>query len=81
VLLYYDFLYFIVEIFLELPLLNISEEEFRRDFSAHRFIDLRSEYLQRNVIVALGNVGDPVAVPVLKKFLKDGTPLLNRHAA
>ena len=63
-----------------IPLLGISKEEFRRDFLEHDFIDPRSEYLQRNVIVALGNVGDPVAVPPLKKLLTNGTPLLTRHA-
>jgi len=64
-----------------IPLLNVSEEKFRRDFLQHDFIDPRSEYLQRNVIVALGNLGDPVAIPALKKCLKEGTPLLKRHAA
>lgn len=64
-----------------IPLLNITEEEYGNYFFDCDFIDSRSEYLQRNVIVALGNVGDPVAVPALIKFLKDGTPLLRRHAA
>jgi len=64
-----------------IPLLNISEEKFRRDFAFHGFIDLRSEYLKRNVIIALGNIGDPIAVPVLKNLLKRETPLLKRHVA
>ncbi len=64
-----------------IPLLNISDEIFRRDFSQHGFIELQSDYLKRNVIIALGNIGDPVAIPPLKKVLHEGTPLIKRHAA
>jgi len=32
------------------------------------------------VIIALGNVGDPVAVLALKGFEKDPNPLLQEHA-
>jgi epoxyqueuosine reductase len=64
-----------------IPLLNISEEDFRRNFSDCDFISPRREYLQRNVIIALGNVGDPVAIPVLKRFQKIAEPLLKEHAA
>ena len=64
-----------------IPLLDISEADFRRNFLEHDFIDSRSEYLKRNVIVALGNVGDPVAIPALLKLLKNGTPLLKGHSA
>jgi epoxyqueuosine reductase len=63
-----------------LPLLNISEENFRRNYSDCDFISPRREYLQRNVIIALGNVGDPVAIPVLKRFQKGAKPLLEEHA-
>lgn len=64
-----------------IKLLNLSEEEYRKYFFDCDFINPRREYLQRNVIVALGNAGDPIAIPALKKFLKDGTLLLRRHAA
>ena len=62
-----------------MPLLDISEEDFRSNYLDCDFIDPRREYLQRNVIIALGNVGDPVAVPVLKRFLKGAEPLLKEH--
>ena len=64
-----------------IPLLDISEAEFRRNFLEHDFIDPRSDYLKRNVIVALGNVGDPVAVPVLEKIINTGTGILKEHAS
>ena len=37
--------------------------------------------LQRNVCVALGNIGDPVAIPALKKVLNSLEPLVREHAA
>lgn len=41
----------------------------------------RRGYL-RNAAVALGNAGDPAAVPALRKvLLEDGEPLVRRHAA
>lgn len=63
-----------------LPLLNISEENFRRNYLDCDFIDPRKEYFQRNVIIAVGNVGDPIAISALKKFQKDANPLLKEHA-
>lgn len=63
-----------------IPLLNISEENFRKNYLDCDFISPRKEYLQRNVIIALGNVGDPVAIPVLKRFQKGAEPLLEEHA-
>ena len=35
----------------------------------------------RNVAVALGNSGDPAAVPVLSRSLSDDEPLVRGHAA
>lgn len=63
-----------------IPLLNISENNFRRNFLDCDFISQRKEYLQRNAIVALGNVGDPVAISVLERFQEGATPLLKEHA-
>jgi len=63
-----------------IPLLDISEESFRRHYLDCDFIDPRKEYLQRNVIVSLGNVGDPVAVPVLEEVLRNAEPLIIEHA-
>ncbi len=63
-----------------LPLLNISEENFRSNYSDCDFIDPRKECFQRNVIIALGNASDPVAIPALKRFQKDANPLLKEYA-
>jgi epoxyqueuosine reductase len=63
-----------------IPLLSISEENFRNNYLDCDFISPRKEYLQRNVIVALGNIGDPVAIPALKRFQKGARPLLEEHA-
>jgi epoxyqueuosine reductase len=35
----------------------------------------------RNVCIALGNAGDPSAVPALVRLLDDGSPLVRGHAA
>lgn len=38
--------------------------------------------IQRNVAVALGNIGDPVAIPVLTRTLKSNqSPIVRMHAA
>ncbi len=63
-----------------IPLLNISEDVFRSNFLDCDFIDPRADYLKRNVIVALGNIGDPVAKPALGKLLKGTSPLLREHS-
>jgi epoxyqueuosine reductase len=63
-----------------LRLLKISEEDFRSNYLDCDFIDPRKECLQRNVIIALGNVGDPAAIPALEEFRKDTNPLLKEHA-
>ena len=65
-----------------LPLLNITEEEFRRRFSGSPVKRTRRRGLRRNVAVALGNLGDPAAVPELVQALGDDTdPLVRGHAA
>lgn len=63
-----------------IPLLNITEENFKRHYLDCDFIDPRREYLQRNVIVALGNIGDRVAIPTLERMLKSAAPVLREHA-
>lgn len=62
-----------------LPLLIISEKEFEKYAEYWEFINPKLEYLQRNVIIALGNLQDAVAVPALKKLLHKGSPLLKEH--
>ena len=64
-----------------IPLLNISEAEFRRRFRGSPVKRTKRRGLRRNVAVALGNAGDPAAVPALDKALNDTDALVRAHAA
>lgn len=64
-----------------LELANIDEEEFRRRFVNSPIKRIKRRGLLRNVAVALGNWGDPEAVPALVKLLSDPEPLVRGHAA
>jgi epoxyqueuosine reductase len=65
-----------------LPLLNITEEEFRSRFHGSPVKRARRAGLRRNVAVALGNLKDPSAIPALLLALADeGDPLVRGHAA
>ena len=64
-----------------IPLLRISEEEFRARFAHSPIKRARREGLQRNVAVALGNSGDHRAVPALIEALHTASPLVRGHAA
>ena len=65
-----------------LPLLELDDEAFRQRFAGSPIKRAKRAGLQRNVCVALGNIGDPVAVPALAKALC-GSPdaLVRQHAA
>ena len=65
-------------------ILRMTEEEFRERFRnspIKRAKRAKRVSLQRNACVALGNAGDPDAVPALAAALKDGEPLVRGHAA
>jgi len=65
-----------------LPLLNITETEYRRRFRRSAVKRAKRSGLRRNVAVALGNLGDPRAVPELAKALLDpDDPVVRGHAA
>ena len=65
-----------------IPLLNISDDGFRRRFRGSPITRTKRRGLRRNVAVALGNAGDPGAVPALLVALADDTdPLVQGHAA
>ncbi|MDQ2715605.1 MAG: tRNA epoxyqueuosine(34) reductase QueG [Chloroflexota bacterium] len=64
-----------------IPLLSLTEEQFRERFRHSPIKRARRRGLLRNVCVALGNIGDPVAIPALTNALHDSEPLIRGHAA
>ena len=64
-----------------IPLLSLTEEEFRERFRRSPIKRTKRRGLLRNVCVALGNSGDLQAVPALTDALHDYEPLVRGHAA
>jgi epoxyqueuosine reductase len=64
-----------------LPLLSLTEEQFRERFRRSPIKRTKRRGLLRNVCVALGNIGDPQAVPALIGALHDEEALVRGHAA
>ncbi len=64
-----------------IPLLALTEEEFRERFRHSPIRRAKRRGLLRNVCVALGNIGDPQAIPALTGALHDAEPLVRGHAA
>ena len=64
-----------------IPLLSLSEEQFREQFRRSPIRRTKRRGLLRNVCVALGNSGDRQAVPALIGALHDAEPLVRGHAA
>ncbi len=64
-----------------IPLLSLTEEQFRERFRRSPIKRTKRRGLLRNVCVALGNIGDPQAVPALIGALHDEEALVRGHAA
>jgi epoxyqueuosine reductase len=64
-----------------IPLLSLSEEQFRERFRCSPIKRAKRRGLLRNVCVALGNSGDRRAIPALIGVLHDQEPLIRGHAA
>jgi epoxyqueuosine reductase len=64
-----------------IPLLSLTEEQFRERFRLSPIRRTKRRGLLRNVCVALGNSGDHDAVPALVGALHDYEPLVRGHAA
>ncbi len=64
-----------------IPLLSLTEEQFRERFRRSPIKRTKRRGLLRNVCVALGNSGDGQAVPALIGALHDEEPLIRGHAA
>ncbi|MCK6513225.1 tRNA epoxyqueuosine(34) reductase QueG [Myxococcota bacterium] len=64
-----------------LGLLALDEEGFQLRFAESPIRRIKRSRLLRNVAVALGNIGDPTALPALQRVLCDPEPLIQEHAA
>src|SRR5256884_2366492 len=64
-----------------IPLLSLTEKQFRERFRHSPIRRTKRRGLLRNVCVALGNTGDPQAIPALVGALHDVEPLIRGHAA
>ena len=64
-----------------MPLLRLSEGEFRVRFRGSPVTRAKRRGLLRNVAVALGNLRDLRALPALEAALHDAEPLIRGHAA
>jgi epoxyqueuosine reductase len=62
-------------------LLEMNDEEFKRRFRGTPILRAKRAGLQRNACVALGNRGDPSAIPALCRALAEGESLVRGHAA
>jgi epoxyqueuosine reductase len=62
-------------------LLGLGEEEFRTRFRGTALSRPKRRGLLRNAAIALGNRGDPAALPALRKALGDPEPLVREAAA
>src|SRR5208337_4590553 len=63
-----------------LDLLALDQEAFRRRFADTPVARVKRRGLLRNVCVALGNLGDPAALPALEKAARQEEPLIADHA-
>ncbi|MFO1478331.1 MAG: tRNA epoxyqueuosine(34) reductase QueG [Verrucomicrobiota bacterium] len=63
-----------------LELLALDEAGFRRRFEGTPILRLKRRGLLRNVCVALGNTGNPTALPALERAASDPEPLIASHA-
>ncbi len=64
-----------------IPLLSITEQEFREKFQGTPIMRAKRQGLIRNVCVALGNIGDTEAIQSLSLALHDTDPIIVEHAA
>ncbi|HEX5220398.1 MAG TPA: tRNA epoxyqueuosine(34) reductase QueG [Verrucomicrobiae bacterium] len=63
-----------------IELLQLDDAGFKAKFANTPMLRTKRRGLLRNVCVALGNVGDASALPVLEKATRDSEPLIAEHA-
>ena len=67
-----------------IPILQMKEKEYRKRFRGNQIGEWWVSFgaIQRNAAVALGNIGDPIAIPALAQTLKGSrSKVVRRHAA
>ena len=64
-----------------IELLEMTDEQFRQRFAGTPVMRAKHVGMQRNACVALGNAGDPSAVPALARALRSAPSLVRQHAA
>lgn len=64
-----------------ISILRMTSEEFEAQIRGNTMAWIGLTRLRRNAAVALGNSGDPAAVPALIEALSDAEPLVRGHAA
>ena len=64
-----------------IPLLELDQAAFSERFRRSPIKRAKRVGLQRNVCVALGNIGDPAAVPSLRNSLQHESNIVRGHAA
>ncbi|MBI2902402.1 MAG: tRNA epoxyqueuosine(34) reductase QueG [Candidatus Methylomirabilis oxyfera] len=64
-----------------IPLLSLTDEEFRARFKGSAIRRPKRRGFLRNVAVALGNLGSVESIPALVRALSDPDPLIRGHAA
>lgn len=63
-----------------LDLLALGTNQRRRYLEGSAMRRVNRQQLYRNICVALGNAGDPAAIPALRELLDDRSPLVRAHA-
>ena len=63
-----------------LELIELDDPAFKRRFAGTPMLRTKRRGILRNVCVALGNSGDPAALPALRRAASDPEPLIAEHA-
>jgi epoxyqueuosine reductase len=64
-----------------LELMALDDAGFQERFRHSPIRRIKRARLLRNVAVALGNAGEPIALPILEQATRDTEPLIREHAA
>ena len=64
-----------------ISLLEVTEEEFRKEFYDFDWAEPKLKYLLRDVAIALGNSGDRIAKPYIRKLLKNSDKTVRSYAS